>query len=304
MVEMAAREPSHDPDSSGPGSPGVEPESQGPQFPDVVDAEVHARWPLGAAAQVLLLGHLREVLARRGPVAAGSDDVEHLHKLRVACRRLRSALHGTAELWPRKTSRAALRAIKDLAKACSRARDLDVEAEHLSALVPDAPHDEELALRWLWARARQARHHEQARVREAVRRFDEDGWPERLVTLFATSPVDLASWTPPAPKSKSKKPKRKPRVEQGPDDRGDDSQPTGKAKAARPAKRSGRATKSKRKASPATRPGADDATTRNNPRRKRTRADKARPSRNKVQEAGAEPSSQSKPLRPPRKRAQ
>lgn len=299
---MAAREPSHDPDSSGPGSPGAEPEFPAPQFPALVDAEVHARWPLGAAAQVLLLGHLREVLARRGPVASGSDDVEHLHKLRVACRRLRSALHGTSELWPRKTSRAALRAVKDLAKACSRARDLDVEAKHLSELVTDAPHDEELALRWLWARARQARHLEQAQVRDAVRRFDDAGWPERLVTLFATTPVDLATWTPPAPRSK--KAKQDPRPEQDPDGGGGDPQPPGKAKDSGPAKRSGKPTKSKRKLSSASGQDADDPATRNNPRRKRTRARKPRPSRNTVQEAGAEASARSKPLRPPRKRAQ
>jgi hypothetical protein len=302
MVEMAAREPTHDPDSSHPGSPAAE-----PVFPALVDAEVHSRWPLGAAAQVLLLGHLREVLARRGPVAAGGEEIEHLHKLRVACRRLRSALHGTSELWPRKTSRAALRAVKDLARGCSRARDLDVEAEHLSTLVTDAPHDEELALRWLWARARQARHDEQTRVRDAVRRFDEGGWPEKLVTLFSTTPVDLASWTPPAPKG--------PKTGRGPrsgpaadgDDRGDDDQTRQgtKAKKAKADRPSGRAGKGKASKPHAAESGTDNGSSRNKPQRRRAAERKLRPSRNKALQAGAEAGAEDKPplpLPPSRKR--
>ena len=161
-------------------------------------ASVQAEWPLAGAAQVLLLQHLSALLSARQAVARG-DDVEALHQLRVACRRMRSLLSGLAQLWPKKRIAPATRALRQLARGCGRARDLDVELQQLTAALEHASPAEEQALRWLWARAAQARHAEQPRLAQAVARFDEEGWPRRLSKLFATRPIDLRRRTQPAP---------------------------------------------------------------------------------------------------------
>jgi CHAD domain-containing protein len=54
------------------------------------------------------------------------DDIERLHDMRVATRRLRAALEVFAPCFPRKRFRAALREVKGLADALGERRDRDV----------------------------------------------------------------------------------------------------------------------------------------------------------------------------------
>lgn len=164
-------------------------------LPGVVDSTIGAHWPLGAAAQVLALRHVREILAQRAAATAGPD-VDAVHRLRVACRRLREALEPFGDFWPRKELRRASAAVRRLAEAASRARDLDVEAQHLRERLASASPAEDQALRWLWASSRQARHEEQPRLVKALLAFESRRWPSRLLKLFSRAPFDLRSWRP------------------------------------------------------------------------------------------------------------
>ncbi len=65
------------------------------------------------------------------------DDVERVHDMRVATRRLRVALEVFQPCFPAKPHRKALKRIKELADALGRRRDLDVEIELLEGLAAD-----------------------------------------------------------------------------------------------------------------------------------------------------------------------
>jgi CHAD domain-containing protein len=67
------------------------------------------------------------------------DDVERLHDMRVATRRLRAALEIFRTCFPKKAYRRALKPLKALADALGERRDRDVAIQYLSGFVEDAP---------------------------------------------------------------------------------------------------------------------------------------------------------------------
>jgi CHAD domain-containing protein len=62
------------------------------------------------------------------------EEIENVHDMRVATRRLRSALEVFEPCFPRKRFRKALREVKDLADALGERRDRDVQIEQLTRL--------------------------------------------------------------------------------------------------------------------------------------------------------------------------
>jgi CHAD domain-containing protein len=62
------------------------------------------------------------------------DDVERVHDMRVATRRLRAALEVFEDCFPRKRHRKALKKVKALADALGERRDADVEIDLLEGL--------------------------------------------------------------------------------------------------------------------------------------------------------------------------
>lgn len=73
-------------------------------------------------------------------------DVERVHDMRVATRRLRAALEVFAPAFPRKRHRKALRKVKALADALGERRDADVEIALLEGLVGETAAEERDAL--------------------------------------------------------------------------------------------------------------------------------------------------------------
>ena len=65
-------------------------------------------------------------------------DVERVHDMRVATRRLRAAIEVFEPCFPRKRLRKALREVKALADALGERRDRDVEIEFLEGLAAEA----------------------------------------------------------------------------------------------------------------------------------------------------------------------
>lgn len=91
---------------------------------------------------------LAEVFAHsKGVLDLG--DVEHVHDMRVAIRRLRAALEIFAPCFPSKRHRKALKKVKALADALGERRDADVEIELLEGLAKDAAEADGAALRRL-----------------------------------------------------------------------------------------------------------------------------------------------------------
>jgi CHAD domain-containing protein len=81
---------------------------------------------------------IRVVRVRAAEVVEQADgvldlgDIERLHDMRVATRRLRAALEIFAPCFPKEQHRVALREVKDLADALGERRDRDISVEMLS----------------------------------------------------------------------------------------------------------------------------------------------------------------------------
>ena len=100
-----------------------------------------------AAARVVKV-RSKEVFAHsEGVLDLG--EVERVHDMRVATRRLRAALEIFEPCFPRKRHRKALKRVKALADALGERRDADVETSMLEGLLEDAAEADRGALRAL-----------------------------------------------------------------------------------------------------------------------------------------------------------
>jgi CHAD domain-containing protein len=124
-----------------------------------------------------------ELLLYREGTLDGSD-IEQLHSMRVASRRLRAALEVYADCFPRKHHRKLLRLVKETAGALSDARDLDVQIDYLTGYREHAPVADRAGIDSLIALLRIRRAEADAHLAPALARLeDEDfvGQVERLV---------------------------------------------------------------------------------------------------------------------------
>lgn len=110
-----------------------------------------------AAARVVKV-RSKEVFAHSKGVL-DLDNVEAVHDMRVATRRLRAALEIFEPCFPRKRRRKALKKVKALADALGERRDADVEIAMLEDLLDEAAETDRGALRDLI---------EELRVRQAA----------------------------------------------------------------------------------------------------------------------------------------
>lgn len=82
------------------------------------------------------------------------DDIERVHDMRVATRRLRAAMEVFEPCFPAKRWRKALKRVKALADALGERRDRDVALEFLEAFAAEAPEGDRDSLAALIAELR------------------------------------------------------------------------------------------------------------------------------------------------------
>lgn len=111
-----------------------------------VDLDCEA--PFGLAAAQVVEVRAAEVFEHSAGVL-DLDDIEPVHDMRVATRRLRAALEVFEPCFPRKPQRKALKRVKALADALGARRDLDVEIELLEGLAGEVTEEEREAFRAL-----------------------------------------------------------------------------------------------------------------------------------------------------------
>lgn len=106
--------------------------------------------PFGAAARRILPVRASELVEQVPGVRRG-DDIEHLHDLRVAARRLRAVLEVFEGAFPKKRHAAILREVKQHTDRMGDARDLDVQLEFLDGFLEAAAPGERPGVEWLVA---------------------------------------------------------------------------------------------------------------------------------------------------------
>lgn len=110
--------------------------------------------PFAAAAARVIEVRAAEVFAHSDGVL-DLGDIERLHDMRVATRRLRAALEVFDSCFPRKRHRGALKRVRRLADALGERRDRDVAIEFLVGLEAETPEPDRAALRALVERLRE-----------------------------------------------------------------------------------------------------------------------------------------------------
>jgi len=114
--------------------------------------------PFSAAAARVVEVRSAEVFEQAHDVL-DTDDIERLHDMRVATRRLRAALEVFAPCFPAKRHRKALKRVKALADALGERRDRDVSIELLESFAAgEAPEGDRAAIVTLIERLRAEQH--------------------------------------------------------------------------------------------------------------------------------------------------
>ena len=141
-----------------------------------------AKTPFGQAAG-------RVVATRAGELfdhAAGVldvDDIERVHDMRVATRRLRAVLEIFAPAFPKTAHRELLREVKALADALGERRDPDVQIESLRAYTGQAPPEDAAGVDELIARLREEQSGANARLAIALAEMERSDLRGRLEDL-------------------------------------------------------------------------------------------------------------------------
>ena len=85
-----------------------------------------------SAAGKIIWTRFDEMMAMRDAVLKDKD-IEDVHDMRVASRRLRAAVEGFSDAFPRKKLRPLLNEVKEIADTLGQVRDLDVMLARLAA---------------------------------------------------------------------------------------------------------------------------------------------------------------------------
>jgi CHAD domain-containing protein len=113
------------------------------------------------------------------------DDIERVHAMRVATRRLRAVLEVFAPAFPRKEHRAILRDVKALADALGARRDPDVQLEALAELASTLPEADQPGLEAFAEHWRVEQTAGNETLAEALKTMADHDLPARLRALVA-----------------------------------------------------------------------------------------------------------------------
>jgi CHAD domain-containing protein len=114
-----------------------------------------------------------------------AGDIEGVHDMRVATRRLRAAMEIFAPCFPKKRHRKALRDVKDLADLLGERRDPDVMIERLHAAQAGLTEEDRPGIESLCDELRADQEKANRHLADAMTKLREDRLPERLRLLAA-----------------------------------------------------------------------------------------------------------------------
>jgi CHAD domain-containing protein len=138
----------------------------------------------GEAAAATVEVRAEEVFEHTGGVL-DTGDIERVHDMRVATRRLRAALEIFAVCFPRKEHRRVLKEVQALADALGERRDRDVKIAALAAAASELTATERPGLKHLQDELREEQGRANDALRAALEEVDASALRERLLALAA-----------------------------------------------------------------------------------------------------------------------
>jgi CHAD domain-containing protein len=142
--------------------------------------------PFQAAAAETIRVRGPELLEFREGTLDGTD-IEQLHSMRVASRRLRAALEVYEGCFHKKQHRRLLRLVKESADALSEARDLDVQIDYLAGYREHAPVADRAGIDSLIALLRVRRSEADQHLAPALQRLDSEGFTAQVDGLVESA---------------------------------------------------------------------------------------------------------------------
>src|SRR4051794_16073513 len=125
-----------------------------------------------------------EVFEHAGGVLDVSD-IERVHAMRVATRRLRAVMEIFAPAFPKKPHRALLKEVKALADALGERRDPDVQIDAMTRIGAALTAEDRRGIDHLIAELRDEQHGANAELAAALQRIEENDLRGRLSALAA-----------------------------------------------------------------------------------------------------------------------
>jgi CHAD domain-containing protein len=116
-----------------------------------------------------------------------TEDIERVHAMRVATRRLRAVLEIFAPCFPKNEHRRVLKAVKRLADALGERRDPDVAIESLTSIAEALPNEDRLGVSSLVSELRTVQHAGNERLALELGRVEEESLHGRLLELAAAA---------------------------------------------------------------------------------------------------------------------
>lgn len=160
-------------------NPGEERQGNVPSLP----SEGHNE-PFVQAGKNELPKRAKKFLDWRGDVLK-HEDVEAVHKMRVASRRLRATMDGYEPVSRVKPFKQAYQRTKKAADLLGAVRDTDVMIEHVQGLVEKAPVEERAGLQWLTDRLGTYRKDRQQDLDGFLQKFDEQAFQTKVKASMA-----------------------------------------------------------------------------------------------------------------------
>ena len=146
--------------------------------------ELRAELPFREAASLAVATRADEIWEHEHRVL-DTGDIEGVHDMRVATRRLRAVLEIFAPAFPKKRHRAALREVKRLADVLGERRDPDVMIERLRAFEDQLTEEDRPGIESFIAELREGQERANERVAGCLDHVREGKLPERLRLLAA-----------------------------------------------------------------------------------------------------------------------
>lgn len=125
-------------------------------------------------AHRILLKHVESMIGEVDGVKTAAD-IESIHRMRVASRRLRNALDLFGDILPQKRLQRWLKSVKTITKSLGAARDLDVQIEVVNAFLKQTEPKFAAGARRLRNRLLQKRQNVQVKVQQIMSQAMEDG---------------------------------------------------------------------------------------------------------------------------------
>ncbi len=135
--------------------------------------------PVAEAGRKVFARQLRRMKRQESGSRTG-EDIESVHRMRVAIRRMRSLLNLIADHYQAGTLAKRQRNLRDIARALGAVRDLDVLILDLEAYAGTLPPDQQLAMRAVIDRLERRRANRRARLNDL---FDSKGYARVLRRL-------------------------------------------------------------------------------------------------------------------------